>query len=247
MATDISEQIGKIWDHDASHYDSENHAPQRPQEIAAWRATLRRLLPDPPARILDVGAGTGFLSLMLADLGYRVTALDLSAEMLGILTTKAERRGLAIQTVHAEAASPPADVDFDAVIERHVIWTLPDPDTALAAWRKVAPDGRLVLLEGTWRATRGIAAFQTRARALADRIKRPEIHEHDNYPENVRQALPYPHGLLPAEAITMVESSPWGLARLERLLDIERAVTADRGLIAELLGTAAQWAVTAGS
>jgi len=50
---------------------------------------MRRLLPEPPASVLDVGAGTGFLSLLLAGQGYDVTAVDLSPGMLGQLRGKA--------------------------------------------------------------------------------------------------------------------------------------------------------------
>jgi protein-L-isoaspartate O-methyltransferase len=43
---------------------------------------LRPLLPPPPADILDVGTGTGFLALLLAELGHRVSGIDLSEGML---------------------------------------------------------------------------------------------------------------------------------------------------------------------
>lgn len=116
MAADISQQICKIWDEDAATYDeSPAHCPQRPHEVAAWRATLRRLLPDPPARVLDAGAGTGFISLILADQGYEVTAVDLSGQMLAILRSKADRRGLNVKIVHADAADPPPGHTFNAV------------------------------------------------------------------------------------------------------------------------------------
>ena len=35
-------------------------------------------------------------------------------------------------------------------MERHLLWTLPDPAAALGAWRRAAPDGRLVLVESLW-------------------------------------------------------------------------------------------------
>src|SRR6202451_4425891 len=91
----VSEEIRQFWDEDADVYDnSPEHHPRRPHERAAWSATLRRLLPGPPAGILDAGAGTGFLSLLLAAQGYQVTAMDLSSGMLEKLRVKAERQGL---------------------------------------------------------------------------------------------------------------------------------------------------------
>jgi SAM-dependent methyltransferase len=98
---------------------------------------------DPPAGVLDAGAGTGFVSLMLADGGYQVTAVDLSAQMLAVLRSKADRLRLNIRTLHADAAHPPSDETFDAVVERHLIRTLPEPDAVLAAWRDAAPAGRV--------------------------------------------------------------------------------------------------------
>jgi len=242
-----AEEIRQFWDEDAAVYDnSPSHHPQRPQEQAAWAAALRRLLPDPPARVLDAGAGTGFLSLLLAAQGYQVTALDLSAAMLERLRAKAHDRGLEIRTVQAEAASPPAG-PFDAVIERHLIWTLPDPPAALAAWRAAAPAGRLVLAEGSWSQASGIAGLQAAARALAGRIRPTEPGHHGHYSGQVTASLPYGQGLTPAQAVTLVQASPWGPARLTRLRDVEWAILDGRDLLTQILGTHHRWAVTAGS
>ncbi|HLI40332.1 MAG TPA: class I SAM-dependent methyltransferase [Streptosporangiaceae bacterium] len=243
----VSEEIRQFWDEDAAVYDSSpGHHPRRPHEQAAWSAALRRLLPDPPARVLDAGAGTGFLSLLLARHGYQVTAMDLSSRMLEVLRGKAGRLGVAVQTVQADAASPPAG-PFDAVVERHLIWTLPDPGAALAAWRRAAPAGRLVLLEGTWGKTAGIAAVQAGARALVRRIRGGEPGHHGHYTDRVISALPHGNGISPAEAVALVEASPWGPARLERLRDVEWAALDGLGLLDQLLGTQPRWAVTAGS
>ena len=90
---------------------------------------------------------------MAARLGHRVTALDLSSQMLAKLTTVAAAEGLDIAVVVAPAHEPPDAPDgggFDAVIERHLLWTLPDPVAALRAWRAVAPAGRLVAIESMW-------------------------------------------------------------------------------------------------
>jgi 2-polyprenyl-3-methyl-5-hydroxy-6-metoxy-1,4-benzoquinol methylase len=249
MAADIWQQISKIWDEDAAAYDeSPVHIPLRPHEMAAWRATLRRLLPDPPARVLDAGAGTGFLSLILADQGYEVTAVDFSEQMLAILKSKAARLRLNVNVVQADVADLPPGQTFDAVVERDVMWTLPEPGAALTAWRKIAPTGRLVLIEATWgKKVSGVRAAQSMAGRLIGRIRRQRSYHHDDYPAHITRTLPYADGILPAEVVRLVESSPWGPARFERLTNIEEASLSERGLLAELLGTAPRWAVSAGS
>jgi len=168
--------------------------------------------------------------------------------MLSRLRAKAEERGLAIRVIEADALTPPPG-DFDAVVERHLLWTLPDPGTALAAWHEVAPRGRLVLVEGTWGAADavGLQRVRTQARRLVERARPPQPDHHGHYSDRVQRALPHGHGLSTADAVALVQASPWGQARLERLRDVEWAITDGRGLLDELLGTHPRWAVLAGS
>jgi len=81
-----------------------------------------------------MGAGTGFLSLLLATQGYEVTAADFAPGMLARLRAKAADLGLDIKTVQTDATRPPAG-GFDAVVERHLVWTLPDPGPPRVCWR----------------------------------------------------------------------------------------------------------------
>jgi SAM-dependent methyltransferase len=248
---DVLGEVRGYWDADAETYDhAPDHYPQRPQEVAAWAAVLRRLLPEPPLKVLDMGAGTGFLSLLLASQGYQVTAADLSPGMLARLRAKATVRGLAIQVVEADAEHPPVD-DFGAVVERHLMWTLPDPAKALAAWHSVAPTGRLVLVEGTW-GTRGASPAELvrqRARQLARSLQPPRHAHHDEYSQRLKSALPHADGLTPDEVVTLVEASSWGKAgraRIERLRDVEWAMADGMGLLDAIIGPQPRWAVIAG-
>lgn len=43
-----------------------------------------KLLPPPPARVLDLGVGSGWTSEMLARCGYRVVGLDIAPDMIAI-------------------------------------------------------------------------------------------------------------------------------------------------------------------
>jgi SAM-dependent methyltransferase len=76
------------------------------EDLPLWR-TLARAHSGP---ILEVGAGTGRVSLDLARLGHDVTALDLDAELLGELARRAAGTGL--ETVLADARSFTLDRRF---------------------------------------------------------------------------------------------------------------------------------------
>jgi ubiquinone/menaquinone biosynthesis C-methylase UbiE len=220
---EIHDLLRRWWDADAPVYDdAAGHAMSDPVEAAAWRRVLERTLPVRPGRVLDVGTGTGSLALLAADLGYDVTGVDLSDAMLERARSKAGARGVAIDFVHGPAEEPPGG-PFDAVIERHVLWTIPDPVAALHAWRSVtAPGGRLVLLEGSWG---GESPFVAVADAMARQVERAygiAEHHHATYPDH----LPLPlQGLNdPAPFIEAVEATGWERIRIARLRDVEWAI-----------------------
>jgi SAM-dependent methyltransferase len=220
---EVHDRIRDWWDRDARTYDrSASHAMTDPVEAAAWRAALQRFLPEPPARVLDVGAGTGALSLLAAELGHRVTAVDLSPGMLDRARAKAEAQGLDVDFVVGAAEEPPPG-PFDAVIERHVLWTAPDPVASLRAWREVAPRGRVVLFEGAW----GSAGATGRAKEAAIEVVRriygmPPDH-HAPYDPEILSALPLARLDSPRPIIEAAFEAGWRAVRLYRLRDVEWA------------------------
>jgi SAM-dependent methyltransferase len=243
---ELTDSVRAYWDADATTYDdAPDHGAATPAEQAAWNAALRRLLPSPPCHVLDAGAGTGFLSLACGRLGHRVTALDLSSGMLARLRAAAERHGLAVEVVEGEAGSPPPG-PFHAVIERHLLWTLPDPGAALAAWRAVAPTGRLVLFEGLWGRADPVERLRQQTREGVRRLRGEPDHHHDRYEQAVVEALPLASGTHPDRLIELVEGAGWGAARLERLRDIEWTRLLRQPPAARLLGVTPQFAVVAG-
>jgi SAM-dependent methyltransferase len=242
---DLHDSVRRFWDLDAETYDrSPDHGAASPTERAAWNAALVRLLPAAPARVLDVGAGTGFLSLAAARLGYRVTALDLSPGMLARLRESAERESLDIEVVEGSAEQPP-DGPFGAVIERHLLWTLPDPNAALAAWRRVAPSGRLVLFEGIW-AGDPVESLRVRAREGWRKLRREPDHHHAHYDQAVLARLPLARGAHPDRLVRLVEQAGWPAPRLERLRDVEWAQLLGRPASDRLLGVTPRYAISAG-
>ncbi len=210
---------------DAPTYDdSAGHAASDPVEAAAWRNALARTLPPVPARVLDIGAGTGAMSLLAAELGYDVTALDLSDGMLSKARAKAVERGLDLTFVHGPAEEPPSG-PFDAVMERHVAWTLPDPVAAMRAWRDVVrPGGRLVLFEGSWAGEGPWVAAKDAIASTLQRVRGIGDDHHAPYPEDVRSSLPLGAATSPAPFVVAVREAGWRGVRLARLRDVEWAI-----------------------
>ncbi len=222
---DPSEQIRSYWDRDALAYDRDpGHHPTAPLELAAWRGALAELLPAPPARVLDAGAGTGFLTLLAASLGHRVTALDLSAGMLEQLRAKAAAASLEVEVVQADALEAP-DGPFDAVISRHLLWTLPQPEAALRRWHQVAPSGRLVLVDSTWGGTDLGSRLRHWAQTGLARARREPPAHHAPYPPEVRAHLPLAHSFRPELLLELVSRAGWSAPEVHRLGDVEWAET----------------------
>lgn len=220
---EVHDRIREWWDRDSHTYDSSaSHALTHPVEAAAWRAALERFLPAPPARVLDVGAGTGAMSLLAAELGHRVTSLDLSSGMLERARAKAGEQGLDIDFVVGPAEEPPPG-PFDAVIERHMIWTSPDPVRALRAWREVAPHGRLVLLEGTWGGSGPGKRVREAAVEVLRRIYRIPPDHHAPYDPRILAELPLARLTAPQPLIDAACDAGWRAVRLYRLRDVEWA------------------------
>jgi hypothetical protein len=117
-----------------------------------------------------------------------------------------------------------------------LLWTLPDPPAALAAWRSVAPTGRLVLFEGLWGSADPLEALRQRAREGLRRLRREPDH-HGSYAPELRQALPLAAGTHPDRLVELVEAASWGAVRLERLRDVEWAILLRQPPAARLLGT----------
>jgi SAM-dependent methyltransferase len=220
---DVHDRIRDFWNRDSDTYDhAPSHAVSDPVEAAVWRAALLDSLPEPPATVLDVGAGTGAMTLLAAQLGYEVTALDISAGMLERARLKAEQRGLDVEFVVGASHEPPPG-PFDAVMERHVLWTTPDPVGAMRAWRESAPEGRLVSFEGAWARSGPIRKARDSAAEFVTRLYRIPPHHHAEYDPDVLEILPLAGMASPAPLIDAVAQAGWRAIRVRRLRDVEWA------------------------
>lgn len=118
------------------------------------RERLRKVLrPVPGERLLEIGPGTGYYSLDMAEWVApegKVELFDLQREFLDHVMRAAAARGLANLTpTQGDATDLPfEDASVDAVILTAVLGEIPDSDAALREIRRVLrPDGRLVVGE----------------------------------------------------------------------------------------------------
>ena len=150
----IKSDIADYWDNNSAQYDHEFGGGISCQdEKHIYNAIIKKnLRQNPGAKVLDVGCGTGVLSIILANLGYKVTGIDISNKMLDRAIDKNKRLGLDILFSNGDAEAPPFEgTHFDAIFSRHLIWTLTDPEKAVANFvRLLKPGGVLLTIDGIW-------------------------------------------------------------------------------------------------
>ncbi|CUR57449.1 SAM-dependent methyltransferase [metagenome] len=152
--------MSELWDAEAASFDQEaDHGLTDPVVRAAWRDLLVGVLPPVPARVADLGCGTGTLSRLLTDEGYDVTGLDFSPEMI----RRAREKVPEAEFVVGDAARPPlARSAYDVVLSRHVLWAMPDPAAAFERWcTLLRPGGLAILVEGSWSTGAGLTAAES--------------------------------------------------------------------------------------
>jgi ubiquinone/menaquinone biosynthesis C-methylase UbiE len=126
--------------------------PEREAEEAPSRA-IRALRIEPGQVVADIGAGSGYYSLLLSKavgLKGRVYATDIQPEMLTILKGKLEAQSITnVQLVlgnETETKLPDASVDLAIMVD--VYHELQQPQVFLQSVRRaLKPGGRLVLIE----------------------------------------------------------------------------------------------------
>jgi SAM-dependent methyltransferase len=148
-----------VWNAFASRFDdAPDHGLTDPAIRNEWRLLLQSVLGPTSRDILDAGCGTGSLSLLLAELGHRVTGIDFAEAMIAEARKKSLLLNMPARFEVQDAAAPAfAPRSFDAILCRHVLWAMPDIPGTLQRWCDlVRPAGQLVLIEGVWNSGAGL-------------------------------------------------------------------------------------------
>lgn len=157
--TTYEEENIHYWTNRAPGYSAVNQEELAGDQKTVWRGVISgRIAAHLPEkrpeeiRVLDVGTGPGFFAILLAELGYQVTAIDYTASMLdearrnaGALASRICFRQMNAEELSFEAAS------FDVLVTRNVTWNLHEPEKAYAQWTRVLkPGGVLLNFDANW-------------------------------------------------------------------------------------------------
>ena len=147
------------WTKRAASYSQLNREELFSDQKEKWQdylcERLKTRFPDREpgeVKILEAGTGPGFLSIILADAGYDVTAIDLTPEMLKKAKENAGELAGSISFVEMNAEEMTfEDQSFDAVVTRNLTWDLPHPDVFYKEiCRVLKKDGLLINFDANW-------------------------------------------------------------------------------------------------
>jgi ubiquinone/menaquinone biosynthesis C-methylase UbiE len=162
-----------VWSRRVNSWD--HHQPSGLEKVTA--AVIAAAAPRPGDRVVDLGCGTGQLSLPLAELGARVLAVDISQEMIGRLHRNARDRrldsveGLAVPI--EELSLPAGSVEL--VVTSYALHHLRDADKSRvvsAAFGWLRPGGTLLVADmmfGRGGTSQDRAIIKSKVKALASK------------------------------------------------------------------------------
>jgi len=221
-------EIAAKWDDSSESYDSHHgHGIKTKKEHEAWIEALSGVLPPIGSKVLDVGCGTGEMSCLLAEMGYIVTGVDLSERMLQKARSKANVADLKVRFEPGDAEKLSfEDESFDAVINRHVFWTLLRPRSALQEWKRVLKNkGRLIVIDGLWMDVSLESKLRRLIGDLSILILKRRNPREGWYSKETELALPHPRGMDVQKARTYLEEAGFkgiDLTYLDNIRNIQR-------------------------
>lgn len=231
---DLAEDIRDYWSRRADSFDlAFGHFIAPGSEAEAWAAPMRELLGAAPSRALELACGTGEVTRLVHDLGHEVTALDFSEAMLARARTKHAGKPR-LRFIHADAGhTMEPGASHDAILCRHLVWTLTDPETAFADWLRILrPGGRLLVYDGDWTKPHSSGRLPAWLLARWERIAPDPYHDGamSEKHADIMRRLPFSDGLTFERLAPMLERAGFAGIREISHGPIARAQRRGQGL-----------------
>ena len=153
----LLEQIQGYWNHRYAGYSKVNQKELEGIQRERWKKQFERLLPaNKNLKVLDIGTGPGFFTIILEELGYtNITGIDVSEKMLEVAKENIQKYGKknsSIQLIQMDAQSLEfKPKSFDIIVSRNLTWNLEKPQQAYSEWLRVLkPNGALFIFDANW-------------------------------------------------------------------------------------------------
>lgn len=143
---DRKQKITEYWIKRSDSFQEQRRAELHDDIAQRWLKEILQYVPKKKLKILDVGCGSGFFTILMAQQGHEVIGVDLTADMITRAKELAaeEKADCTFQVMDAENLEF-ADEAFDMVISRNLTWTLPDAERAYSEWLRVLKKGGCLL------------------------------------------------------------------------------------------------------
>jgi SAM-dependent methyltransferase len=131
----------KRFDDEAATWDDDPGHEKR--QVAVAQAIQQAVELGPRMKAVDVGGGTGRLSILLADLVGSVVVTDPSAGMVQVARERIEEAGLGdrLRAVQADLTTDPLDGSYDVVWSSMALHHVPDLEALLRSVAGLLVDG----------------------------------------------------------------------------------------------------------
>ena len=153
----LLQEIQNYWNHRYTGYSKVNQKELEGIQRERWQEQLKRLLPaNKNLKVLDIGTGPGFFTIILEELGYtNITGIDVSNKMLEVAKENIQKYGKSnssIQFIQMDAQKLDFDSNsFDIIVSRNLTWNLEKPQQAYSDWLRVLkPNGTLLIFDANW-------------------------------------------------------------------------------------------------
>jgi ubiquinone/menaquinone biosynthesis C-methylase UbiE len=146
-ALDAKAFIQEYWEGRSNGFADLRKAELNSNKYQRWETEIKSKLPNKAGlKILDVGCGCGFFSIMLARLGHQVSGIDITPSMIeqGKIIAEETQATVELLVMDAERLNFEAEI-FDVVIARNVTWNLAHPKEAYKEWLRVLKKGGILL------------------------------------------------------------------------------------------------------
>lgn len=131
---------------------SDSFSDLRSKELSSSKKILwtnelnKHISNDRRQKILDIGCGAGFFSIILAEQGHEVTGVDLTTSMIEQAQIQAKLNNVEVDFLVMDAERLLFDdEEFDIIVTRNVTWNLPNPSNAYQEWHRVLKKGGTLL------------------------------------------------------------------------------------------------------